>query len=507
MQIKNIIIKYDDISGESQKNYLFDKKKINLIYSNGINTRGKTTLIRFIIWGLGFNISLTSEFDSEYAETEIELDNSKISKVIRRWNKVEFYFSDNRHIQKLSILSDSLKIKKLLFGESNISEDIYSQLIGYFYFEQDNGYKSWNRGNVVQQLNNESVSYNINIEDLLASLNDIDYKSYKNRKRYYTTASDATLGLTNMIKSSKNFMSVSDDKREEVKKITDKISSLKLKLLRVEEKKSIYTENIKDYEAFFALIKKLSLNIKYEDRIIPVTSKNIIHDDSYSLKLYGYKRYYSDIESELKDKINSLEQKKEILLNLVKKGNQTDLLDADDNYEKIQKSIISSGIELHESEEVHKQMSKLKKECIDDFEKSIFSSKDYDNIWNKIVDIAKSMKIKNSKFSDYFDVKDNKIWTKKTPFSGAERTLLVISYRLGVLSFLEKKYKIKLPLIFDSPAYSEMDENNLDLFIKMIKSKFNDHQIIIATNQKVKNIKSMSKISVNDGVFGTLKKF
>ena len=64
-----------------------------------------------------------------------------------------------------------------------------------------------------------------------------------------------------------------------------------------------------------------------------------------------------------------------------------------------------------------------------------------------------------------------------------------------------------MPLIFDSPAYSEMDENNLDLFIKMIKSKFNDHQIIIATNQKVKNIKSMSKISVNDGVFGTLKKF
>lgn len=503
MLIKSITIKYLDVSGDHSEKYYFDKTKINLISSNGINSRGKTSLIRFIIWGLGYNISLTSEFSSSYAETQIEIEQSDLSTIVRKRNTIEFHYKDHT-VENLSLPDDALEIEKCIFSSITTDvDDVYKQLIGYFYFEQDSGYHAWNRGSVIQQLDDDSVSYKINIDALLAAWVNVDYDKYLKRKSYYTSASDATMGLTKLIGTAKN-ISLNDSNQEKAQQISDKISQLTLELERVKERKAIYSQSIKDYEAFYNLIDKLAINIKHNGKIIPVTRDNLLDDKRLNFKLRGYKGYYSDLEKKLGKEINDLKKDRSLLLTITEDDDkQTELIAADNNYQKIQKSVLSTGISFEESDSVHQQMSGLKNEWENKFKDKLINSSAYTDIWNNIVELAQDLEFEGS--SKYFSIKENNLLRRKMPFSGADRTMAVLVYRLGILLYLEKIFKIQLPIIIDSIASQEMDRLNLASVISMLKEHFKGHQIIIATNQIVNLTKDINRIPITDGVFGTLK--
>ena len=178
MLIKSITIKYLDVSGDHSEKYYFDKTKINLISSNGIIS---------------------------YAETQIEIEQSDLSTIVRKRNTIEFHYKDHT-VESLSLPDDALEIEKCIFSSITTDvDDVYKQLIGYFYFEQDSGYHAWNRGSVIQQLDDDSVSYKINIDALLAAWVNVDYDKYLKRKSYYTSASDATMGLTKLIGTAKKY--------------------------------------------------------------------------------------------------------------------------------------------------------------------------------------------------------------------------------------------------------------------------------------------------------------
>lgn len=502
MLIKSITIKYSNISGNFSKKYSFGKTKINLISSDGINSKGKTSLIRFIIWGLGYNISLTSEFSSPYAETKIELGQSDLSTIVRKRNKIEFHYKDNT-VKSLTLPDDALEIEKSIFSSITTDvDDVYKQLIGYFYFEQDSGYHAWNRGSVIQQLDDDSVSYKINIDALLAAWVNVDYDKYLRQKSYYTTATDATMGLTKLIDTAKN-ISLNNSNQEKAQQISDKISQLTLELERVKERKAIYSQRIKDYESFYDLIDKLAINIKHNGKIIPVTRDNLLDDKRLNFKLRGYKGYYSDLEKKLEKDIKDLKKDRSLLLTITADDKQTELIEADNNYQKIQKSVLSTGISFEESDSVHKQMSGLKNEWENKFKDKLINSDAYTDIWNNIVELAQDLEFRGS--SKYFGIKENNLLRRKMPFSGADRTMAVLVYRLGILLYLEKIFDIKLPIIIDSIASQEMDKINLASVISMLKKHFKGHQIIIATNQTVNVTKDINKMLITDGVFGTLK--
>ena len=87
--------------------------------------------------------------------------------------------------------------------------------------------------------------------------------------------------------------------------------------------------------------------------------------------------------------------------------------------------------------------------------------------------------------------------------SGAQRSLVVVAYRLGIMKYLYETYKIATPLVLDSPASSEMDTANLNRLLLMITKKFPEFQIIVATNQKT-DVEFTNKITLINGVVDTL---
>lgn len=65
--------------------------------------------------------------------------------------------------------------------------------------------------------------------------------------------------------------------------------------------------------------------------------------------------------------------------------------------------------------------------------------------------------------------------------SGAVLHKTVFAFRLAYIIEIQKKLGIKLPLILDSPSGKEVDPDNVQLMMNILKTEFSDNQIIIAS--------------------------
>ena len=66
-------------------------------------------------------------------------------------------------------------------------------------------------------------------------------------------------------------------------------------------------------------------------------------------------------------------------------------------------------------------------------------------------------------------------------FSGAVLHKTVFAFRLAYIIEIQKKLGIKLPIILDSPSGKEVDPDNIQLMMDILKTEFADNQIIIAS--------------------------
>ena len=65
--------------------------------------------------------------------------------------------------------------------------------------------------------------------------------------------------------------------------------------------------------------------------------------------------------------------------------------------------------------------------------------------------------------------------------SGAVLHKTVFAFRLAYILEIQKKLGIKLPIILDSPSGKEVDPDNIQLMMEILKTEFADNQIIIAS--------------------------
>ena len=65
--------------------------------------------------------------------------------------------------------------------------------------------------------------------------------------------------------------------------------------------------------------------------------------------------------------------------------------------------------------------------------------------------------------------------------SGAVLHKTVFAFRLAYIIEIEKVLGIKLPIILDSPSGKEVDQENIQLMVNILKRDFADNQIIIAS--------------------------
>ncbi|WP_341778635.1 hypothetical protein [Levilactobacillus sp. HBUAS70063] len=502
MRIDTVTVLYDNASS---KKYSFSNTT-TLMSSNGKNTKGKTSLIRFLIWGLGFNVSLTNHFKSAYSETLITLKESSFNSINRRGDSIVLS-PDSSGIdapQKLEFMlpNDENEVLKLLFP--NVPKGILPQLIGFMYFDQDSGYKAWNRNIVTQRLGNDR-SYKISIETLLAELGNIDYEDYFRKQKYLNKVRNETIGFSNLLTS---IQSLTPNEHSELKtvqddilELNDKISQLELRLRHVKEKRNIYSSSLRDQDNFERLLKKLSIKVRVGNANVDVTPDNILQDKHLKTRLTEFEKYYHSVEADLAHKLDSLRDRREVLISTPTDEDEPEkLFSTQNNFKHLTDLLGSSGIVLSDAKAATIDIDTAAKKRKSDFNDDIKKTSAYSAIWNEIVLLANKVNLSAS-----INLRKNQLLINKISESGAKRSLTVIAYRLGVLKYLQDSYDIKVPLIFDSPASSEMDTDNLQMLLAMITSSFSEFQIIVATNQE-SNIKFKKLINLNNGVVGTLNK-
>ena len=148
------------------KEGLYERKinftdSVNLIHSSQ-NSCGKTTLMRFILYGLGYPVPNTKKIKFEKCEIIVELQTETIGYVkIERYSR-DFIEVTNAGKKHTYLLPEALKeFHSKLFATTN--EEILNSIVGAFYTDQEKGWTLLNRGRVIGDIR-------FNIDELLRGL-------------------------------------------------------------------------------------------------------------------------------------------------------------------------------------------------------------------------------------------------------------------------------------------------------------------------------------------------
>lgn len=439
---------------------------VNLIYSSQ-NTCGKTTLVRFILYGLGYPIPSTKKIKFENCEVELELESEKIGHVrVERYSKSFIEATINGSKQTYILPHELKNFHSQLFGTDN--DDILDNILGAFYTDQEKGWTLLNRGRVIGDIrfNIEGLVRGVGGKDGTALIESIKkteqdilkYKSMYSIAQYRDSVNKAGGNLTY-------------DKSLEQMDI--EIQQLLIRKNTLLMEKERMTQALKDNKGIKKYIEKLKIMIQdSHGEEIQVTANNIIGlKDEISLLTAQIKLLISKIakvDNELDEKIKKADKENQQLA-FFESESLKDIFDKRIATIPIDQITIKKELDI-----LNSKLSKLRK-TLD--EKTKINNDALLSLYKNILKYANELGVnKNNTFTQ------NYIFTKNLKeLSGAVLHKTVFAFRLGYVLAIEKALNIKLPLVLDSPSGKEVDKENIQLMMNILKRDFSDHQIIIAS--------------------------
>lgn len=475
-----VINSIEIISNINCKKYDF-KNNFNLIFSEK-NSRGKTTLLRFILYGIGYNIPSTEgigDFNKYKVNVELTIEDKKI--ILCR--EGEAIILKNNNEEKTFLLpEEQYELHALIFGIDDLL--ILENLLAVFYIDQEKGWTMLNRGKIIG--NNR-----FNIENYISGLSGKDLGNLYYEKEKISVE----------IRKYKNLLKIAEFKDEivdnlAISKTNEEISLLiknKNKLayqIELKEKEILEVEDIiKNNENFINYIENMKIMVKGNNgETIELKKENIInyHENEMYLKyrksllghdLFKYKSDYEKIVKKIEEK-NTLFDMKTILENM------------EDNIKNL-------NLDKNVVENVLNNLVNQRNKVNTKIKNYLSTNNNYLNYFYDIIDkYAIELEIKQ------FIKKDHSIvlTSKLKGYSGKILAQLAFIFKLAYLKTIEEKFGIKLPFIIDSPRTSEMKEEAAIDMLNILKRDFKGYQIIVASVYEKFGDIEMNKITLETGV-------
>lgn len=268
MEIKTLTIYYADKNNQKlfEQCIKYEFKEKNLITSHGVNSRGKTTLIRFLLFALGYDIPLTDGVNSQNYKTEIEfLLNNKMYRVNRENRSKKLYIDG---ILKKEVPNNEHLLE--IFSCST-AEDI-DNILGCFYIDQEKGWTLLNRGRVIGDRR-------FNIEKFISFIKNLDETSLKIRENEKLIFENKKIKILEDIKKIKIEAEENEEEKyiySEVKELKINIERLHLKLRSLEYQKKSLEKMIENNQNIIKKILSYDLKINIDGRNYPLTEENIV---------------------------------------------------------------------------------------------------------------------------------------------------------------------------------------------------------------------------------------
>ena len=455
MIINSLLIK----DGYFEKKYEFEKG-FNLIHSTP-NSVGKTTLLRSLIYAMGYPIPGTKKFPLTKPEFTLnfQLESGETAQIVRKDREVSF--NDDFFV----VPAEQLSLQKSVFELND--EILLSNLLGVFYVDQEKGWTLLNRGKVIGNVRFNIYDFILSLtgkhsENLSRKLDSLNraiakYKNFQNIVEYQSTLNEEH-----------NF--VMDSSRVALEK--DK-TLLEYKKRASEKEVSILKRCLKDQNSFVNFIDSLQLSIKLEDgRSQIITKENLIGvEENKSLikarielladEICSYTQNLSKIDAEI--------EKADSDLSLIEVETLESQYDRQISSLNMNQSAVKGALTSFEKQrkEVEEEMDVLAKT-----DTSVI-----DRIHTIIYGYAQELDV-----VDYTSPSQDYIFTSDLKsLSGAIFHKIVFCFKLAYVRLVEEKCNCNLPIILDSPSGREVSEENVRKMMEILKRDFSNHQIIIAS--------------------------
>ena len=476
MILQNLEIK----SGYLLRNIDFDEKE-NLIYSKK-NSVGKSTLLRILLYSMGYPVPSTKGLKFDNLETLLKLSNNNvIYSLERRQSELKLSYNDT---DKIFILPYEFHdVLRIVFGVNNL--EVQDNLLGVFYVDQEKGWTLLNRGKVIG-------SIRFGIEPLVRGLSGRECEKALNRLASINHELDKYNQMSNTAEYQKQLNELSenicfDDELIELQKNLD--------ILKFERQPYINELNrindlLKQNNSFKKYINSMKLVVCNDDGIkIPVNEHTLVgYGDNHKFIVTRKAMICEKIES-INNKIKKLEER----------------LEKDNTLYDVNTMIRSYDTEISkvfiDERAVHNVIEKLKKEKAE-LEKSIKELTKLDN------DVIDSIHLSISKYASKIGIeetylpanRDYMFTTDLKSLTGAIFYKIVFVFKLAYIEAVEKYTGLNLPIILDSPNGREVERITISEMMKIVKSDFSHHQIIIASIYK-DNFVNANLIEIENRLF------
>lgn len=470
--------------GLFEKVYNFSDKC--LIYSDE-NSRGKTTLLRMLLFALGYNIPPTKKISFSKYEFELEIFTNKKIVLTRRNSKINVVYDGFN--DDFILPQQEVELHSMIFEIGNF--DVVENLLGCFYLDQEKGWTLLNKGTVIGRIP-------FNIKSLVRGISNIDCKNelielsnIQSQIQKYTTMLEVA-----KYQNSLRAVNTSYDKTLTVmENLEASINDLKYKQTDTNQKIEMYNEIIKNNRNFMEYIINSQLIVVIDGKDYKLTKDNI--------------KNYNDVSEFAKQKRKLLQiELKKIKIELTRLYGELDkhhslvsgetILDQFNS--KVSKITINENAVLNTLDYLKRRKREL--ESIVE-QKTKYSGNAVQTIYNYVKQFAAELN-----FSDYFEDENIFIFTSDLKgLSGAVLHKLVFIFKMAYIKLIEDTYGLLLPIILDSPKGKEVDSNNVKSMMKVLKNHFVSHQIIIASIEDDYDIDLTKPYIILDknGVLGSLE--
>ncbi|MCR4702200.1 MAG: hypothetical protein K5665_00900 [Saccharofermentans sp.] len=441
----------------------------NLIHSSS-NSQGKTTLIRFLLYSLGYSIPNTKNVKFERCSVEVDVFFETVGDIRLKRTAINHIVLLMNDEETTYVLPEQLNdLQALLFGNNNY--DVLNNLLGAFYVDQEKGWTLLNRGVVIG-------SIHFNIEELVRGLSGRDCSDLIKREKSLSSELGKYRQMFSVAKYQETIQQNQGDLvvehydeiiNTEIEQLVIQKNQLKKELRRIDK-------GIKDNKQFQKYISDMKLLVQGPDgTIIPVTESNVVGlNDNFNFLITKRNLVAADLSDVLK-RITECEDKSENAENQLSFWESESLTHAfDRRIAALQVDPIVVDKEIKRIEAELKQLRKIK---TDETQRnnSVVAS-----LYNNIIKYAKELGIGNDETmaASYLFTHNLKELT------GAILHKTVFAFRLAYIIEIERALNVKLPIILDSPSGKEVDKDNIRTMINILKRDFMDHQIIIASIYK-----------------------
>lgn len=439
---------------------------VNLIFSKE-NSKGKTTLLRFMLYSLGYNIPNTRKIRFDRCEVVSTIFVDDVGEIVLSRYSNDFIESTVAAEKKTYILPDQLHdLHKIIFGTDN--SDVLNNILGTIYADQEKGWTLLNRGTVIG-------SIRFNIEELIRGLSGCDCSDLIRKEAQLSKELSKYRQMASVAKYREEIVAESGTLLSDSYSVESDavIAQLLMQQKALQSELRRIDKSLSDNKRVRQYVAEMKLTVQLPDgTIFPVTADSIVGlSDTIDFLVAKRKIVSADLRSvthQLADAQKEQENEAEQLA-FFQSESMIDIFD---------RRIASVPIDAGAIDKEIKRLEKVLKSVREEISRKTKSDTSVVmSLYENMVKYATELSVGNSE-----SIASSYLFTSNLKeLSGAVLHKTVFAFRLAYITEIEKHLGVKLPIILDSPSGKEVDQANIQLMVNILKRDFSNNQIIIAS--------------------------